>query len=164
MDPKYLQELFEFNRWANKEMLEAASKLSLEELSRDLHSSFPSVRDTLVHIMWAEWIWLRRWKGESPQLRFQAEDFPEVAVIKTRWLEVQAEQMPFVKSVTESNLQRSLSYVNLRGETWTYALWRMMVHLVNHSSYHRGQIVTMFRQLGQVPPATDFLVFCDLHK
>ena len=54
-----------------------------------------------------------------------------------------------------------MRYVNLRGETWEYALWQQMLHVVNHASYHRGQVVTMLRQLGAPPPTTDFLVFYD---
>jgi uncharacterized damage-inducible protein DinB len=52
-------------------------------------------------------------------------------------------------------------YQNLKGETWRYPLWQQMHHVVNHSTYHRGQVVTMLRQLGAAAPATDLLVYYD---
>lgn len=61
-----LADLFRFNRWAEQRMFEATGKLSDEEMNRDLGNSFPSVRETLLHIVGAEWVWLSRWKGTSP--------------------------------------------------------------------------------------------------
>jgi len=52
----------------------------------------------------------------------------------------------------------------LKGETWTYALWRILAHVVNHSSYHRGQVATLLRQLGATPSSTDLLLFYDETK
>jgi uncharacterized damage-inducible protein DinB len=81
--------------------------------------------------------------------------------LNTRWLELKAEQGAFVEAVTSERLHAVLTYVNLQGQTWRYALWRQMYHVVNHSTYHRGQLTTMLRQLGTVPVPTDFLVFHD---
>ena len=58
-------------------------------------------------------------------------------------------------------MARAVSYVNVKGETWTYRLEEMLVHLVNHSTYHRGQVATMLRQLGKTPEPTDYLLFLD---
>jgi uncharacterized damage-inducible protein DinB len=124
-------------------------------------SSFPSVRDTLVHVLWSEWIWLQRWKGLSPTAVFLAGDYSDVGAVRSRWTELQAEQADFFTSLDEPALARNIRYVNLRGETWEYALWKQMLHVVNHSSYHRGQAATMLRQLGRTPPSTDLLVFYD---
>jgi uncharacterized damage-inducible protein DinB len=74
---------------------------------------------------------------------------------------VESEQQAFLKSLTDELLEKCVSYENLQGERWEYSLAHMMQHLVNHSSYHRGQVVTLLRQLGQTPPTTDFLVFID---
>ena len=61
--------------------------------------------------------------------------------------ELKAEQGAFLEAVTGERLHAVLSYVNLQGQTWQYALWRQMSHVVNHSTYHRGQLTTMLRQL-----------------
>jgi uncharacterized damage-inducible protein DinB len=67
----------------------------------------------------------------------------------------------FIEAVTAERLTTVVAYVNLQGQTWRYPLWRQMYHVVNHSTYHRGQLTTMLRQLGAAPVATDFLVFHD---
>jgi uncharacterized damage-inducible protein DinB len=161
IDVADIQELFRYNQWANDRAFEVASGLTLEEFTRDLGNSYPSMRDTLTHIVWAEWIWLQRWKGTSPRQRFDPTEFSDVTPLKTRWVELKAEQRAFIESVTDERLGAVVEYVNLQGQTWRYALWRQMYHVVNHSTYHRGQLTTMLRQLALVPVNTDFLVFQD---
>ncbi len=161
MDLERLQTLYRYNRWANARILTAAASLSADDLLRDLGGSHRSVRDTLVHLMGAEWIWLRRWKGTSPKALLPAADFPMLEHIRARWDEVERELAEFTAALTKESLGRSIGYVNSRGETWTYTLWQMMQHVVNHSTYHRGQVATMLRQLGAEAPATDLLVFYD---
>jgi uncharacterized damage-inducible protein DinB len=161
IDVAAIQELYRYNRWANSRTFEAVSKLTTEEFSRDLGSSYPSARDTFLHIVWGEWIWLQRWKGRSPQSVFDAADFPDLEAVRTRWSEVEIEQRAFLEALTADRLLAVVRYLNLQGETWQYPLWRTMYHVVNHSSYHRGQVTTMLRQLGARTLPTDFLVFQD---
>jgi uncharacterized damage-inducible protein DinB len=161
IDVGVIQELYRYNRWANGRAFEAVSRLTQEEFAKDLSSSHRSVRDTLTHIIWAEWIWLQRWKGTSPQVIFQATEFPHVDRLKARWFQVETEQRAFVGAVTAERLRAVVSYVNLQRQAWQYPLWRQMYHVVNHSTYHRGQLTTMLRQLETPPVPTDFLVFCD---
>jgi uncharacterized damage-inducible protein DinB len=153
--------LFEYNRWANARVLSSTRSLTAEEFRKDLGNSFPSVRDTLAHILGAEWIWLMRWKGSSPPALLGAELFPTLRDLEKRWAAVEREQRDFVARASPSDLSRVISYVNTRGETWSYPLGIMMQHVVNHSSYHRGQTTTMLRQLGRIPAATDLLLFFD---
>ncbi|HEU4436999.1 MAG TPA: DinB family protein, partial [candidate division Zixibacteria bacterium] len=143
-----IRALYDFNRWANGRVLEAAEKLSPEQLTKDLKNIFPSVRDTLVHIMAAEWIWLERWRGTSPKALLGTAEFPTVPAIRNRWAEIGHGQKKFLAEASAESLQRVVAYLNLRGQRWEYPLWQMLQHLVNHSSYHRGQITTMLRQLG----------------
>jgi uncharacterized damage-inducible protein DinB len=164
MNKKDFQTLYDYNRWGNGRVLDAATKLNAEQYTCDLSNSFRSVRDTLTHILAAEWIWLRRWKGASPKSFYDPADFPTIETLRTKWAEVEREQMEFVNGLTEEALATKITYVNTKGETWTYELWQMMQHLVNHSTYHRGQITTMLRQLGAEPAATDFLLFFDNKK
>lgn len=157
-----IRALYEYNRWANGRILDAAAKLNHEDFTRDLRSSHRSVRETLLHMMLGEWIWLMRWKGVSPKAMLKPADFPTLDLIRARWVELEREQAEFVANVTDESLQQVIRYVNTRGESFAYPLWQMMQHIVNHSTYHRGQVVTMLRQLGKEPPATDFLVFYDM--
>ena len=112
--------------------------------------------------MAAEWIWLRRWKGVSPRALFEVSEFPDLAAVRSRWGEIEAEQMDFVMEVTDESLTQIISYVNTRNQTWEYPLGRLMQHLVNHSTYHRGQVANFLRQLGAQPAATDFLIYFDV--
>jgi uncharacterized damage-inducible protein DinB len=161
IDVPTIQGLFRYNAWANSRVFDAASSPTEEEFTRDLGSSHPSVRDTLLHIVWAEWIWLQRWKGVSPTAAFQAADFPNCDAVRARWSAVESEQRSFLDAVTEEQLSAVVRYVNLKGEPWQYPLWRQMCHVVNHSTYHRGQVITMLRQLGARPVSTDLLMFDD---
>src|SRR5438477_11823973 len=164
MNKEDIQQLYRYNKWANATVMKSVAPLSTEELTRHLGGSFPCVRDTLVHIMAAEWIWLRRWKGVSPRALLDAAEFPDLEAVGTRWSEIETEQMDFVNEVTNESLNEVITYVNTRNQTWRYPLGRIMQHLVNHSSYHRGQVANFLRQLGAQPAATDFLVYLDVQE
>jgi uncharacterized damage-inducible protein DinB len=161
MNVEETRTLYSFNRWANRRLLKAVQVLQWEDLTRDLRASYGSIRGTLVHIIWGEWLWLRRWQGESPKQILLAEDFPDWTTLESRWIAVEKEQQAFLERLTDDALEMRVSYENLQGQRWEYSLAQMMQHVVNHSSYHRGQVVTLLRQLEQMPPATDFLVFLD---
>ena len=161
MDLKSIQELYDYNKWANAQVFDVVARLNAEQFSRDLENSFRSVRETLVHTLSAEWIWLERWKGISPKSMLDAAEFTDLEAIKTRWDKVESERSDFIRSLTAQHLQAELSYVNTRGQTFAYLLWQMLVHVVNHSTYHRGQITTLVRQVGAKPVSTDFLDFYD---
>ncbi len=153
--------LFSYNRWANHRLLETCRALSPAAFTRNLGTSHGSVRGTLVHTLWSEWIWLRRWQGVSPRQIFTEDQFSDVSAIEARWAQVERDRGNLLDGLAEDRLLAPVSYENLQGERWDYPLVHMMVHVVNHSSYHRGQVVTLLRQLGETPPVTDFLVFFD---
>lgn len=154
--------LLAYNRWANAQLLDAAARLSPDEFTRDLRSSFPSVGDTLVHILSAEWLWLERWGGNSPEAMPDLGPLETVAAFRARWREVEAGQRAFLEQLGQADLARVVAYTNFRSEAWRYPLGQMLQHTVNHSTYHRGQVVTLFRQLGAAPNPTDLLVFIDV--
>ena len=157
-DVKYFNE---YNKWANARMLDAASQLTSEQFLADLRSSHPSVRDTLAHTLAAEWIWLERWKGTSPASLLTPTDFPTVESLKTRWSQVENEYTEFIGGLAKDSLGRVIAYTNTRGEQFEYPLASMIQHLMNHSTYHRGQVTTMLRQLGAEVMPVDLLIFMD---
>jgi len=161
IDAPTIQGLYRYNTWANSRVFDAVSGLGEGEFTRDLGSSYPSVRDTLLHLVSAEWIWLERWKGVSPMAMLHAADFPNFEAVRARWSAIEGAQRSFVDAVTEAQLPAVVRYVNLKGEAWQYPLWRQMAHVVNHSTYHRGQLTTMLRQLGARTVSTDLLMFDD---
>ena len=159
--PEEVSKLFAYNRWANERTLEPVSALTGEEYGRTLGGSFPSVKGTLAHIYAAEWIWLERWQGRSPRGLPAGDEVPTLEELRKKWRAVEDGQREFLRGLSEDRMARAVSYVNVKGETWTYRLEEMLVHLVNHSTYHRGQVATMLRQLGKTPEPTDYLLFLD---
>ena len=162
MNKSDIQDLFEYNNWANGKILDAVSHLTPEQFLKDLQSSHLSVRDTLSHILAAEWIWLERWKGTSPKALLDPAEFPTAESVKRKLSQVETERAEFINGLTEQSLAQPITYTNTKGEQWTYQLGRMLQHVANHSSYHRGQITTMLRQLGVEPATVDLLVFVDV--
>lgn len=158
--------LYEYDRWANNSLLHASSALSTEEFTRDLGGSFSSVRDTLLHILAGEWTWIQHWKEPSPdpaslanlitrrKTLFDPNAFPDLAAVQRKWAEVEAEQVEFIQLLTSERLEQMVPV--RAGEL---KLIHLMQHVANHSTYHRGQIALLMRQLGAVPLATDFHVF-----
>ena len=161
MNAKDVRYLNDYNRWANARMLDAASRLSSEQFTRDLKSSHRSVRDTLAHTLAAEWIWLERWKGTSPKSLLNADGFPTIESLRARWAQVEKDYSEFFEGLTDDSLGAVIAYTNTRGERWEYPLGSMIQHLMNHSTYHRGQVTTMLRQLGADVTPVDLLVFMD---
>lgn len=153
------RDLFAYNRWANARILDAAAALDDEALARDLGSSFPSVLATLAHLLAADWVWLRRWKGESPSAVPADWDRSSLAAIRAAWDDVEAERTAFLDGLDDAALTAELSYRDIAGRPWTSRMDDMLRHVVNHSTYHRGQVVTMIRQLGAVPPVTDLVAY-----
>jgi len=161
-----IQLLYEYDRWANNRVLQAASTLNAEQFTRDLGGSFRSVRDTLVHLVGGEWGWLRCWKEPSPgptfiidfwtrhSALFNPNAFPDLATVQRKWEEVEREQIDFVNSQTNESLARMLPI-----RSTEISLAHLMQHLANHSTYHRGQVALMMRQLAAEPLATDFAMF-----
>ena len=164
MNRQDIELLYQYDRWANELVFECASKLSEEQFTKDMQSSHPSVRDTLVHIVGAEWIWLKRWLGTSPKSFIDPTEFADVASLTARMKQVEKDQMEFIGKLTDDGLGEVIAYTNMKGEPWAYPLGHLMQHLVNHSSYHRGQVTTMLRQLGAEVAPVDLLYFFDAKK
>jgi uncharacterized damage-inducible protein DinB len=161
MELNCIRQLYDYNRWADRRILAIASTLTHEDFIRPMSNSFSSVRDTLAHILGAEWIWLERWQGHSPKALLDAATFPKVQSLESRWETVEHDQTQFIEALTPQRLDKELAYVNQKGQRYSYPLWQQMVHVVNHSSYHRGQITTLLRQLGAEAVSTDFLMYYD---
>jgi uncharacterized damage-inducible protein DinB len=159
MSPEEMRVLFDFNAWANHRALEATSALTAEQYTRSLGSSFSAVRDTLVHICSGEWVWLERFEGRSPTAFPDATHLDTVTVLREHWLAQEAALLKFVRGLTQQDLERVLEYRTLKFGTYRNPLWQSMQHVVNHGTYHRGQVTTLIRQLGGKPVLTDLMHF-----
>jgi uncharacterized damage-inducible protein DinB len=163
VDHKDLRILLDYNYWARDRLYDAVQELTPEQFLRNLGSSFPSVRDTLVHIYSAEWIWLSRWKGESPSAMLKAESYPDLAAIREAWDRHEAKMREFLDNMTGDSVNRVIEYKGFSGQA-AEPFWQMLQHVVNHGSYHRGQVTTMLRQLNAAPPKSlDLIAFYRAH-
>jgi len=146
-----LRSLLDYHYWARDRMLAALTAITPEQYTRDLGSSFRSIRETAVHVYAAEWAWYSRWQGQSPTALIKAETFPDLASLRQAWNELEAKVRAFLEDLGDNGLERVIEYKLLSGEPGASPFWQMLQHVVNHASYHRGQITTMLRQMGAAP-------------
>jgi len=159
MSPEEMRTLYDFNAWANHRTMEAACKLTTEQFVKPMGSSFTSVRDTLAHIYGAEWLWLERFQGRSPASLPETSQFGDCANLQKTWNEHEPRLLGFVRGLTQADLDRVMEYKTLKFGVYKNPLWQSMQHLVNHGTYHRGQVTTLLRQLGAQPILTDLMHF-----
>ena len=165
MTPQDLQALVDFNYWATHRLLAAVDALAPEQFVRDLGSSFRSVRDALSHVHDAEWIWLSRLDGVSPTSRLPLDRFQDCAALRAGWTEIEAGLRSYVDSLDDAGAQRVVDYRLLNGDAAADLAWHLVQHVVNHGTYHRGQVTTMLRQLGAAPPSQlDLVAYYREHR
>jgi uncharacterized damage-inducible protein DinB len=175
MDLATVKALFRYNAWANEQVLGAVSRIPREALSHPLHPRPEgSIQGVLTHIVWSEWIWLQRWTGVTRLvfqpadfgkvpggLVFSADDFPDVESFRRRFATVATDTAAYLDGLEAGELDRPLELLTPNGDRWALPLWRQLVHAVNHSSYHRGQVAVMLRERGFAPAPSDFVGFDD---
>ena len=147
-----LQTLIDYHYWARDRLLEAIEPLTAEQWSKDLGSSFKSVHATVAHLYGAEWAWYLRWQGQSPTALFPPEKVADQASVRRAWTENETKVRAFLAELGEAGITRVFHYRMLNGTEGASPFWQMLQHVVNHASYHRGQVTTMLRQLGAQPP------------
>ena len=153
-----LGDLIRYDGWANRQTIQAAAGLPATSLLRPLAGSFPSLHESLVHILWAEELWLERWQGRPHVAALDPGAFPSLAILGERLEAVHQRQL---QVLTGADPDRRVGYEDFQGRRWEYPLGKMVLHLVAHSAYHRGQAAAQLRQLGVVPANTDYLNYID---
>lgn len=151
--------LVEFNAWANRRVLEAVGMLTPEQLAKELGSSFSSVRDTLIHIFGVEWVWLERLQRRSPSAIPAASEFGEIDKLSAGYAKHEEVFLRYIRGMTQPELDEAVDYKTLSSGPGKNSRWQMIQHVVNHGTYHRGQVVTMLRQLGAPGVGTDLILF-----
>jgi uncharacterized damage-inducible protein DinB len=160
MDLRDLQILLDYHYWARDRMLAAVDPLTPDQLNRDLGSSFKTVRETVIHIYAAEWAWCSRWNGEKPTAFPSTDIFPDVPTIRKKWATLESDVRGVLERMGRQGIDSVMEYTLLSGEPRRSVFWHMLQHVVNHASYHRGQVTTMLRQIGAKPPESlDLITF-----
>lgn len=153
-----LSALVAYNVWANTLLLDVLPSHPDEDLDAERISSFPSLRKTWYHIWDAETIWLKRLQGHSPESWPSKEFGPDFSDFGPYLLQTSAELRDFVaaQSVSWAGLPCSYRTLNQDGHNTPNGV--VVQHVVNHSSYHRGQLITLMRQVGWTElPSTDLM-------
>lgn len=150
--------LHAYNSWATNRIFDATKRLSPEHYSKDMKSSHGGIHGTLVHMVGAEKVWVERFNAK-PQPFLKAEEIPNAAALYAIWEKAGYETAKWLGLMTDKKLNDTFTMKTLKGDTFTHIFWQAFQHLVNHSTYHRGQIVTMLRQLDVKPPSTDLILF-----
>jgi uncharacterized damage-inducible protein DinB len=161
MNKQDIQLLYDYNRWCNARIIGSAAKLTDEQFLAP--GTFPhgGLRGTLVHALFAEWVWRMRWQGTpyDHRSRMKAEEFPTLAALQTRWAEEDTLLMEFVASLTDKKLQSEVEYTSTEGKRHRRVVWETMAHLVNHGTQHRTEAAAILSGLGHSPGDIDLIVF-----
>jgi uncharacterized damage-inducible protein DinB len=155
-----IKSLLDYHYWARDRVLAAVDALSAADFTAPRGSSFASIRDTLAHTYFAEWAWYSRWLGESPSRMPDLDRFADVDALRAAWRSLEHEVRALVEPMTDADLQRVTGYRLFSGIEAASPMWQMLQHVVNHASYHRGQVTTMLRQAGAQPAKSmDMIAF-----
>ncbi|HLG34297.1 MAG TPA: DinB family protein [Bacteroidia bacterium] len=149
-----------YNLWANQRVCDFLAEVEEEKLNREIVSSFTSLRKTVFHVYGAQALWLKRLGGESPSV-FPAYESKSSSETLQLLIETSQQLIAYVESRSEEQLMEMLDYKNVAGQPFTNCIRDIIQHVVNHATYHRGQVITMLRQVGYTKLfPTDYVAFC----
>ena len=154
-----LQRLYDYGYWANAKLLQVISQLTPEEFTRPVAGSYGSIRDTLVHVMSAEWGWLDRCGGPERGPALKPSDYPTVEALVETWGAVERYVRSFLSTLEDGDLARDREFMTPRGEKRSLALGQLLQHAANHGVHHRGQVALLLRLLGRTPGNVDMLFY-----
>ena len=160
MAKQYFKELAEFNLWANNIVCNWLEEITDEQWTRQLASSFNSIQQTVLHIISAEKAWQERFK-KNPNVVFLQSNYKgskneHIAL----WKESSEGLKTFIENFDEKELNVNLDFKRLNGDAFSMPYYQLLAHVINHATYHRGQLVTMLREVGFTNvQSTDLLNF-----
>ena len=155
-----LTQLAAYNLWANQKIMDAILSLPEEKQKQELPSSFKSLYLTVLHMLDAESIWWQRMKLNE-RIIVPSENFNGTMKDVINGLMQQNQQwQDWVNNTNEMAIEHVFQYYNSKKEHFKNPVFQMLLHVFNHGTYHRGQLVNMLRQLGvEKIPSTDFIVW-----
>lgn len=152
-----LFDMVHYNNWANQIICESIEKLTDVQFEQTIVSSFPSIRTTLLHIWDAQDVWLNRLNNNSPSA-FPSHQFQgdKEEAIDTLLKNTEAWVHYFMHPGLE--VEQLISFKDTQGTSYQQTISEITLHCMNHSTYHRGQLITMLRQLEiSAVPSTDYI-------
>ena len=159
MTIKDLERRFDYGYWANSILLAVIARLASEQFTQNVAGAYGSIRNTLVHILSAEWGWLDRCGGPPRGAPLKAEDFPTVESVVTTWSRVEAHVRAFLAGLSDADLGRVVEFSVPQIGTRTARLGDLLEHAANHAVHHRGQVALLLRVLGYTPGNFDLVIY-----
>jgi len=156
---KDLKVLFDYSYWANSKLLEVLSHLTPEQFTQQVAGSYGSIRNTMVHILSAEWGWLDRCGGTARGVALSATDYPTLAALIDRWHQVEGYVREFLSTLRDEDLGRIVEFAIGGGPKQAMPLGELMHHAAIHGIHHRGQVALLLKALGYVPGNFDILFY-----
>ncbi|MFN7940688.1 MAG: DinB family protein [Thermoanaerobaculia bacterium] len=151
--------LLAYTMWADRQVLDSLAAVSAEDLTRETGTSFHSLLGTMAHVLGAEQLWLSRFLGVPMPKLPGIDDYADLAILRSSFEELWPQLEFFLAALADEQLARDFTWTNSKGETHTRPFRQALLHVVNHSTYHRGQVVSLMRQMGYAPPSTDLVYF-----
>ena len=153
---------YAYNSWATGQLLDSLEKLSGKELTAPGCSGHGSIRDTLAHMMTTQWGWFSWFDGsmtvsQAYSVRISAESIDTMAKARERWRPIDKQATETVNGLNEDNLYDVWTWSLPTGGSDSLPLWRLLLHLANHGTHTRAQILAGVRRAGHEPPNIDFL-------
>jgi uncharacterized damage-inducible protein DinB len=160
MNKKYFLALADYNIWANNIAMDWLSQINEEQWKQAIISSFSSIEQTAIHIAGAEKIWIDRWTNVQNPVFLTAEFKGTKNDLIAIWKKSSADLKSFIEKYPEENYSQQLTFKRLSGEEYKMEFSQTFAHIINHSTFHRGQLVTMLRQTGFTKvTSTDLITF-----
>jgi uncharacterized damage-inducible protein DinB len=159
LDKDDLSRLLHYTTWANHRVMRAAATVGTDDFKRDLGGSHGGLRGTLVHMMWAELVWLERWKGLPNPPRLDEGEFADIVALRDRWTVLDEHRQGWLDALGAGDCGAIVHYQTSAGVACQDPVWQLVQHAANHSSYHRGQVTNFIRQLGGRAVSTDMIVW-----
>lgn len=155
-----LRELLLYMLWADRLTLAAVRHVKPEDLTRDAGVSFGSVLGTLAHTLVSQRLWLSRFLGNPLTDLPRIDEYPDLPTWIAGWEEWASQIEAFLAGLSDEQVATPLTWASLPdGAVYTLPLWQTVIHLVNHTTFHRGQVISLLRQMGYAVPHTDLVVF-----
>lgn len=155
-----LEILFNYGRWADQRILDATARLTPEQLLAQTDPDGKSVRDILVHMLGAAWIWrMRLQHGAAPTRLLDPAEFPTYGALVERWHEEQSGWNAYVRGLVDDEVNRPVLYRNTKGELFEAIMWQILLHVVNHGTQHRSEVAQILTGYGCSPGDLDMIVF-----
>ena len=151
--------LYQYNAWSNASILDAASNITDEQFLEPVPFPHGNLRGTLVPVLFAEWVWRKRWQGVPQNPIWKPEEFPTFDSLRARWAEEESNLMNFVANLSDESLYSNIQYISTEGYPHERVLWECMAHLVNHGTQHKTEAAAILTGFGHSPGDIDLIMY-----